>query len=57
MPWRALVHYAFNGHWHEVMYSVHDSKFQMPAHFISLRRDTGDVFFVVGPGWQILLAT
>jgi len=29
------------------MYSVHASKFQMPAHYISLCRDTGDVHFVV----------
>lgn len=32
---------------HEVLYSVHKSQFQEPAHYISLRRETGDVHFVI----------
>ena len=32
---------------HEVLYSHHVSKFQEPAHYISLRRETGDVHFVI----------
>lgn len=32
---------------HQVVLSVHESKFQKPAHYVSHRVDTGDIFFVV----------
>lgn len=38
---------ALNEIKHQVVVSEHTSKFQKPAHYVSQRVDTGDIFFVV----------